>query len=106
MNENGVFSIKGTGAAIKLKVGFPPAKVEVINLTSATKPAMAWYRGMAAASAIKNLNAGRSQITTNGITLNPDGEEQGITIGADTDVNVAGNDLLVIVERGGEGNQF
>lgn len=110
MNENAFFAIKGTGANIKIKCGFVPAKVTVINLTDANKPALTWYRGMADASAIKSQNSGRTVITTLGITPKGDAntptEEQGFTIGADATVNVATNDLIVEVSRGGAGNQF
>lgn len=110
MNENGFYQVTATGAPITIKAGFVPAKVEVVNITDANKPTLVWYRGMAAASAIKNQNSGRSVITTLGITpvgnVAGDAVEQGVTIGADATVNVNGNTLLVFLTRGGEGNQF
>ena len=110
MNEEGVFLLTGTGASIDVKCGWVPAKVEVMNITSAGLEKLEWYRGMAAASAIKTTSApARTKITTLGITPLgagvADTVEQGFRIGADTDVNVAGELIVVIATRGGAGNQ-
>lgn len=109
MNENAVFLLTATGAAIDVKCGFIPAKVEVVNVTSANKPALSWYRGMIAAHAIKTQNSGRTVITSNGISpigaSESSGVEKGFRIGADADVNVSTNQLVAIAYRGGPGNQ-
>jgi hypothetical protein len=112
MNENFCAEITGTGAAIDVKCGFVPAKVEIYNITSTTKETLEWVRGMPAASGIKTVagTVARTFITSNGISpLNAtDGStgEQGFRIGADADINVSAEKLLVIAYRGGEGNQF
>lgn len=110
MNENGFFLITGTGANIDIKCGFVPAKVEVMNITSTGLEKLEWYRGMPDASGIKTTSApARTKITTLGIT--PLGDdvadtvEQGFRIGADTDINVAGEKLVIFATRGGAGNQ-
>lgn len=111
-NENAYGSMDGTGAAIDIKCGFVPAYVRVVNIESGTIEQLEWYRGMADASAIKTVTGtvARTKITSNGIT--PLGAaagsnvEQGFRIGADTDVNVAGETIVWTAERGGEGNQF
>lgn len=110
MNEAGIFLLTGTGANIDVKCGWVPAKVEVMNITSTGLEKLEWYRGMADASAIKTVAAGtRTKITTLGITPLGDGPadavEQGFRIGADADVNVAAEQIVVIATRGGEGNQ-
>ena len=112
MNEVFVKTMDGTGAAIAVKCGFVPAYVRVTNIESATIEQLEWYRGMGAGHAIKTVTGtvARTKITSNGIT--PDGElvtdtvEQGFTIGADADVNVAGETIVIIAMRGGESNQF
>lgn len=112
MNENFCGEITGTGAVIDVKCGFVPAKVEIYNITSSTKETLEWVRGMADASGIKTVagTVARTVIATNGITpLNSkDGStgEMGFRIGADVDINVAAEKMLVIAHRGGEGNQF
>ncbi|WP_375188409.1 hypothetical protein [Sphingobium yanoikuyae] len=112
MNEVAVFALVGTGAAIDVKCGFVPAYVRVVNIESATVEELEWFRGMADASAIKTVTGtvARTKITTNGITPlgagAADAVEQGFRIGADTDVNVAGEDIVAFAYRGGPGNQF
>ncbi len=112
MNENFYATMDGTGANIDIKCGFIPAYVKVVNIESATIEQLEWYRGMAAASAIKTVTGtvARTKITTLGITpLNDTATstgEKGFRIGADTDVNVAGETIVICAERGGEGNQF
>lgn len=109
MNEVAVFALTGTGAAIDVKCGFVPAYVRVVNIESATVEELEWFRGMADASAIKTVTGtvARTKITTNGITpLDDAGAELGFRIGADTDVNVSGEDIIAFAYRGGAGNQF
>lgn len=112
MNENFYKVQDGTGAAIDIFCGFVPAHVSVVNIESATIEQLDWYRGMAAASAIKTVTGtvARTKITSNGITalgaLASDTTQQGFRIGADADVNVAGETIVIIAKRGGEGNQF
>lgn len=112
MNEIFVKTMDGTGANIDIKCGFVPAYVRVVNIESATIEQVEWYRGMADASAIKTVTGtvARTKITSLGIT--PLGatatstSEQGFRIGADTDVNVSGETIVIFAQRGGDGNQF
>tara|TARA_R110000824_G_scaffold401790_1_gene616454 strand:- start:37750 stop:38073 length:324 start_codon:yes stop_codon:yes gene_type:complete len=97
-------TVVGTGADITIKCGFKPAMVELINVTSATKEELKWCEGMAQASGLKTINASRSIITTLGVsTVGGDGVEEGFTIGADTDVNVAAEVIFYRVTRSGPG---
>lgn len=108
MNEKFVKAMDGTGANIDIYCGFAPAHVSVINIESATIEQLDWYVGMADASAIKTVTGtvARTKITTLGITpLSSDVYGLGFRIGADTDVNVAGESLVILADRGGEGNQ-
>ena len=84
----------GTAATIVVDLEFTPRYVYVLNRDGLAK--MEWSRGMAQASAIKQITAGTmSEITTLGITVNEKftrdlaGDGPGFEIGADTDVNVA-----------------
>lgn len=106
MNEANVRSVTGTGANIDHYTGFIPGKVEVTNIDSATGDKLEWYVGMADASAFKTAGSTRSKITTNGITVLRDPNlGYGIRIGADAAVNVNGQKMVIVAERGGEGNQ-
>lgn len=112
MNEHFYKVQDGTGANIDVFCGFVPAHVSVVNIESATIEQLDWYRGMANASAIKTVTGtvARTKITTLGITplgaAATDTTEQGFRIGADTDVNVNGETIVIIAKRGGGGNQF
>ena len=84
----GRYLTDATAAAIVIICGFRPRYVRVLNNTSADK--YEWSKGMADASAFKQVAAGTSSaITTLGIT--PSGS--GFTIGLDTDVNVINEQL-------------
>ena len=100
----------GTGAAMTFKLGFVPSRVRIVNFGSTGKEQLEWCRGMPAGSAIKTTNAGRSYITTGGITINGDTKgstvEQGFTLGTDADVNVSGERFYLEAIRGGPGAQF
>jgi len=83
-------SVVGTGADLDVKtVGFRPKSVKVVNKASADEGY--WHEHMADDSALKRLAAGTgSIITTNGITP----LAAGFRLGADTDLNVAGEVVL------------
>lgn len=82
-----------TAAAFTLDVGFTPRSVRVINLTS--RHEMEWFEGMDDASALKTVAAGtRTLITSNGITVSG----TNVTVGLDTDVVVADEQLQIIAE--------
>lgn len=80
----------GTGAALNIRtVGFRPRLVRVVNVASGGLCRAEWFEGMADASAVKTVNHDTTQtsvITSNGITPLSDG----FTLGADTDLNVSG----------------
>lgn len=83
-------SVVGTGATLNVRsVGFRPSKVELINIDDSDK--LTWTDKMADAAGHKQVAAGTSTfITTLGITPLSDG----FAIGADTDLNVAGEQIL------------
>ncbi len=83
-------SVIGTGANLDVRTaGFRPSKVELINKDSHDK--LTWTDVMADASGHKQVAAGTSSfITSLGITPLSDG----FRIGADTDLNVAGETIL------------
>lgn len=109
MNEVYVKTMDGTGANIDVYCGFIPAYVRVVNIESATVEELEWFKGMADASAIKTVTGtvARTKITSLGITpLNDaatDTGELGFRIGADTDVNVSGETIVIFAHRGGDG---
>jgi len=84
-------SILATGSAMTIDndaVGFRPTQVTVINTTS--RDGFEWTDTMADASALKTVAAGtRTFATTNGITPTA----TGFILGADSDVNAAGETL-------------
>lgn len=81
-----VGSFYGTGASKDIKgLGFRPKYVRLLNIGGLATAE--WVKGMADASALKEITAGtKSLITSNGITPLADG----FTLGADTDLNVSG----------------
>lgn len=112
MNEIFCKAMDGTGANIDIACGFVPAYVRVVNFESATSEQLEWFRGMSDAHALKTVGTTGvgTRITTLGITplgdAAADTVAQGFRIGADTDVNVAGESIMIFAHRGGEGNQF
>jgi hypothetical protein len=96
----------GTGAPINIPLGWTPARVRVLNITSTAKAELEHIAGMAAASAIKTVSpAARTVITTLGITLKGAAAAdtfQGFILGADADVNVNGQTLVWFAERGAD----
>lgn len=83
-------AVVGTGANIDVRtVGFRPRSVHLINQASADE--MWWHEYMADAAGFKRVTAGTgSIITTLGITP----LAAGFRLGADTDLNVAGETVL------------
>jgi hypothetical protein len=90
----------GTGASIDITLGWTPDRVEVHNTEAADNARLLWMTSMADASAYKETTVTgaptRAKITTLGIT--PLGAAaadtaRGFRIGADTDVNVAGETI-------------
>lgn len=110
MLSNVIFgSQDGTGAAIDIELGFIPSHVMVINTESATSEQLDWYSTMADDSAIKTVTGAvaRTKITEDGITPLGAGAAdtfQGFRIGADADVNVAGETLFWAAYRNGPGS--
>lgn len=112
MNEAFFKTMDGTGANIDIACGFVPAYVKVVNIESTTMEELEWFKGMADASAIKHVTGtvARTKITSLGITpLNDSSSstgEKGFRIGADTDVNVAGETIVIMALRGGAGQSI
>ena len=98
-----VGTVEGTGAAINIPIGFQPDYVRVVNVESADT--MEWFRGMANASGIKTVAAGTKTLpVANGISaLNSKTSGEGFVIGADADVNVAGETIRFFATRSGPG---
>ena len=82
-------SLKGTGATRDVTtVGFRPSKVEVFNVDGDCLAF--WQDTMPDDSAMKTIAAGTTaQITSDGITP----LANGFTLGADTDLNVSGEEV-------------
>ena len=82
----------GTGADLEIrKVGFRPNRVELHNVDGLCTAV--WTNVMADDSALKTITAGTmSEITTNGITP----LSNGFALGADTDLNVSGEEGFYI----------
>jgi hypothetical protein len=85
-----VGSFIGTGASLTIKS--LPNKVKCIELYNVTSgDALYWQSSMADAAGVKQVAAGtRTFITANGITPYGGADGQGFTLGADADLNVAG----------------
>ena len=84
----------GTVAAYQFALGFKPRYVKVVNLSGLAS--LEWFEGMSAANALKEVTDGtKSKITSNGITV----DENGFTLGLDTDVNVSGEQVSFIAMR-------
>jgi len=102
-------TVEGTGAAINVKCGFKPRYVKLFNVDDAGSkmPILEWHDQLGAGYGIKWLIGTTyttpSIITSLGITLycgsDADGDGQGFTIGADTDVNVSAETILWIALR-------
>lgn len=87
-------SFQTTGIAIdRLVYGFRPRKVTVQSTNGAM---FFWQDTMPAGSAFKTLaNGTRTYVTSNGITQ----QENGFTLGADAQVNAAGQTVHVVAEE-------
>lgn len=103
-NDMYTAKIAGTGAAITVKPGFSPRYVRIINTEGLCT--LEWtkdltdgygYKILTGINATADTVSLQSLISTGGIT--PDGDGLSFSIGADTDVNVSGEDLLVIAFR-------
>lgn len=93
----------GTGANIDIELGFIPSKVEVFNTEAADFASLTWFSSMPDGSALKRVTSTWTRPTTLGIT--PLNETfQGFRIGADTDVNVAGETIHWVAYRNGPGS--
>ncbi len=92
----------GTGAVITHSIGFVPEKVEVYNTEDAGTPILVWVKGMPNGRGIKILVGAQSLIANGGITPFEGSATQGagFQIGADTDINVAGEDYVFVAYRG------
>lgn len=90
-----VGTVEGTGAAINMELGFTPSFVRLINIDG--DASLDWMSSMADGEGYKTVAAGaNAQIATNGITPYAGAEGSasvGFTIGADADVNAAGETL-------------
>ncbi len=99
--------VTGTGAAINVSVGFIPRRVKVYNPNDAGAlyPIIEWVKGMAAGKGFKYTKIADSgatgglsstYIAANGISeyAGSSSAAQGFTIGADADMNVAGEDII------------
>lgn len=92
LSKNGAFY--GTGANIDVRtVGFRPRRVELYNedgLCSAV-----WTDDMANAAGLKQITAGTMSKMTLGVTPLSDG----FRLGADTDLNVAGEKVYWVAHE-------
>lgn len=100
--------VTGTGAAITIKPGFKPSYIKVINVEGLctlefVPGAMDAGKGYKVLTGIAAVGEGaatvslHSFIASGGITINED--KVSFTIGTDTDINVSGEDLVVVAIR-------
>lgn len=94
-------AVTGTGASIYIQLDFKPIKVELYNIDDAGgQTQIQWSAAMPDASGIKIIDSGAGvtnalYISTLGVTPG----SGGFTIGADTDMNVAGESIVWVAWR-------
>lgn len=100
MDYNYTTKVEGTGAVITISPMFTPKIIEVINLDGLCL--LKWTADMGAGKGFKiltGINATTdtvslmSYISSGGITMDSNGRQ--FTIGADSDINVNGETLIV-----------
>jgi len=85
----------GTGAAISFNCGFRPKYVKAMNVGAGLSSLEA-TDSMAAGSGFKEISTGvKSFVATGGITIT----DYGFILGADANVNIAGQPIHVIAHR-------
>jgi len=98
--------IVATGEILTVELGYTPARVEIVNLTSLAK--VVWTDLMDEGKTLKTVAAGTTTLeTANGISLTDAGSiavaavgSRGIVIGAMVDINdTAAEELIVTVFR-------
>jgi len=96
--------VTGTGAAVTITPGFAPSYIRVINIEglctldyTVAMGAGKGYKILTGINATADTVSLHSLIASGGITVDTDGVS--FTIGADTDINVNGEDLIVISFR-------
>ena len=95
----------GTGASIDVDLGWTPDHVAVLNTEAADFAELRWGSSMGNGHAVKRVASTFTKITTLGITPlgNATGDaKRGFRIGADADVNVAGETLQYFAFRAAE----
>ena len=112
-NEVIIGAVAGTGSAINVSLGFKPRYVKVWNPNDAGSlfPMMEWFEGLTAAYGFKYLkiadngatgNLSSTLVTSNGISQYAGvagGATEGFTIGADADINAAGETIWYMAVR-------
>ena len=97
-------TVEGTGAAITISPMFTPQYIKVINLDGLCT--LEWTSDMGAGKGFKVLTgidatadtvSKMSYISSGGITMDSNGRQ--FTIGADTDINVNAETLIVLCFR-------
>lgn len=94
MVKTGVVS--GTGSAKKVVLGFKPREVRLFNAAAGGLVEVWKTDTMDAASAMKRVPAGTATFDADCCTLNADG----FTIGADADLNAAGEAIHYVAYEG------
>lgn len=83
-------TVTGTGAALNVQLGFQPKIIRIINETSGDE--LFWTFSMGADKGYKRVAAGTGAfISSGGITVYPGtsaDENEGFTLGTDSDINV------------------
>jgi hypothetical protein len=80
----------GTAAAFTITTGFKPRYVRVVNLGATGLASMEWFEGMTAATSFQTITDGTASVVgTTGITVG----DRGFTVGINTDVNIANEQL-------------
>lgn len=103
-----VGSVTGTGDAISIEVGWVPDYIDLF-VDGATVATLKFFKGMAAASGIKQVGvASLEKIASDGITLldddytDSDGDGApyyGFIIGADSDINIDTKEIYYVAVK-------
>lgn len=85
-------TIEGTGASLTVEIGFIPKWIRFVNADGDAE--LEWFNDMTDAHGYKMNGGSNGEVSTLGVTpSDPDDSFLGVTLGADTDVNVNGETL-------------
>lgn len=99
MSEIVTGTVEGTGAAIEIEVGFSPRWAHIFNIDG--DAVLFWTADMGDDTGYKFIAAGTNAlIASGGVTPSDEDDDfRGLTLGADTDINVDGETLVYEIGR-------